>query len=79
MRRILVILFLSLITGFMGVSAFRAVESYATARVDALLKQQVNQVARIADISWETVRIMPLHLGVVLGRTRTLRSRIFTI
>jgi hypothetical protein len=70
MRRILVILFLSLITGFMGVSAFRAVESYATARVDALLKQQVNQVARVADISWETVRIMPLHLGVVLGRTR---------
>ena len=70
MRRILLILFLPLITVFIGVSAFLAVESYATIRVDALLKQQVNQVARVVGISWKTVRIMPLRLGVVLDQTR---------
>jgi hypothetical protein len=65
----------------MGVSTFRTVESYATAQVDALLKQQINQAARIADISWENVRIMPLHLGVVLSRTRiqTLTGHLFGI
>lgn len=70
MRRILLIIVLSSVTGFMGLSVFRTVESYATARMDALLKQQVNQAIRIADISWDTLRIKPLDLEIVLSRTR---------